>query len=199
MDRWFAGTPKKLKSELDRALVEDKRIRPACYTVSVSGQMMYRVYPYDTFLSDSRVAHCYGRILPKWKLNGEVWGRVAAKICANAGHIVDSNFGWRVDAGKATKLLVFAQGWFGRRLKKPKAPEPTDESHPPSTASWPELGWYAKNSKTLQEFWCSTPAEHRKRLQEVWGSDPWQIPLNEWSVRYYDLFRMLTLLAHWRR
>ena len=65
--------------------MEDRRIRPACYTVSVSGQIMYRIYPYDTFFADSRVAECYSRIHPDWKLNREVWGRAAARHLRGRG------------------------------------------------------------------------------------------------------------------
>ena len=81
MATWFAELPTHLMTDRDRLLVEDRRIRPTCYTVSVSGQVMYRVFPYDTFLADSRVAECYSRIPAKWKLNGEVWGRAAAIVC----------------------------------------------------------------------------------------------------------------------
>ncbi len=54
MNNWFQGTPTILETDRDRLLVEDRRIRPTCYTVSVSGQIMYRTYPYDSFLADSR-------------------------------------------------------------------------------------------------------------------------------------------------
>src|SRR5262249_16730866 len=97
MQDWFKGCASELVTERDQLEVEDRRVRPACYMVSVSGQIMYRTYPYDTFLADSRLAECYSRIPPKWKLNGEVWGKAAAKICKKAGSIVDSNYGWPVD------------------------------------------------------------------------------------------------------
>ena len=38
MAAWFMGCPDKLTTPLDRLQVEDRRIRPACYAVSVSGQ-----------------------------------------------------------------------------------------------------------------------------------------------------------------
>lgn len=198
MATWFAGTPQHLCSERDRLLVEDRRVRPACYTVSVSGQFMYRVYPYDTFLADSRVAECYSRTLPKWKLNGDVWGRAAAQICHRAGKVVDANWGWAVDATVPRKLAAFAKGWIRRRLPQRNKPPASGDDHPPSSASWPDLGWYAMHSRTLREFWNDVPTDHRRRMASLWGSDPWTTPLDQWSRASYDLFRILTLLAHWQ-
>jgi len=198
MQNWFQGTPTKLQTDRDRLLVEDRRIRPTCYTVSVSGQIMYRTYPYDTFLADSRVADCYARIPAKWKLNGEVWGMAAGKVCANASDIVDSNFGWAVNANTSSKLFAFAKGWVQRRLTKTHQ-MPDSGEHPPSYASWPEMGWYALHSSRLQEFWNCTPKEDRAVMGRLWGADPWAISLEQWSTRPLDLMRILTLLQHWRR
>ncbi len=82
LDEWFSGTPRHLVSDGDRLAVEDRRARPACYAVSVSGQIMYRIFPYDTFLADSRIADCYSRIRAEWKLNGDIWGKAVRRICA---------------------------------------------------------------------------------------------------------------------
>jgi hypothetical protein len=81
MAAWFDGCPTNLSTPLDRLRVEDRRVRPTAYTVSVSGQVMYRTFPYDTFLADSRIAECYSRTHPDWKLNREVWGKAAARLC----------------------------------------------------------------------------------------------------------------------
>lgn len=197
LENWFEGTPSSLKSDRDYLLVEDKRVRPACYTVSVSGQIMYRTYPFDCFLADSRVADCYSRIPAKWKLNGQVWGLAAAQICNDAADIVDSNFGWNVDANIPSKLFNFAKGWVKRRVYRP-IEDSEGEDHPPSYASWPDFGWYAKNSDTLHEFWRSTPEPDRLLMAEIWGSDPWQSSLNDWASKPHELMRILTLLQHWR-
>jgi hypothetical protein len=201
MDNWFRGMPTELKSDLDHLRVEDRRIRPACYTVSVSGQIMYRTFPYDTFLADSRVAECYGRIPAAWKVNGRIWGLAAGRVCAKAIDIVDANFGWSVNAGIPQRLASFARGWVERRLPRSQGPEQAAvaNGHPPCTASWPEYGWYAQHSPTLQQFWETTPAAHRDLLQSLAGEDPWSRPLSAWAVDPNRLFRMLTLLAHWRQ
>jgi len=200
MEKWFAGTPKTLKSDKDRLLVEDRRIRPACYTVSVSGQMMYRVFPYDTFLADSRIAECYSKIPARWKLNGEAWGQAASLVCEDAKDIVDANFGWALDAGQVQKLVRFGINWAGRRWSKMNASanQTPDDGHPPSNASWPELGWYAIHSNTLRDFWQSVPDDHRDRMRCVLGEDPWGKPLEAWLEDSARLFRILTLLSHWR-
>src|SRR5262249_54529620 len=152
-------------TDRDHLVVEDRRIRPSCYTVSVSGQIMYRTYPYDTFLADSRVADCYSRIQASWKLNGDVWGAAAALVCKDAVDIVDANFGWRLNASTSSKLLAFAQGWVKRRLSRlaSRPRQPAASNHPPSPASWPELGWYANHSPTIKQFWNSVPSDHRER------------------------------------
>jgi hypothetical protein len=198
MAAWFEGCPDKLMAPEDRLKVEDRRIRPACYTVSVSGQIMYRIYPYETFFADSRVADCYSRIYPDWKLNREVWGKAAARICAGAGNIVDANWGWRVDAGPAMKALVFATGWFGRRLKKAVAAPPLPADRPPPAGSWPDYGWYAEHSATLKRLWQSATGEERERMRLIAGTDHWSRPVESWRSDGQQLFRLLTLLCHWR-
>lgn len=199
MAAWFEGCPEQLVTAHDRLAVEDRRVRPACYTVSVSGQIMYRVFPYDTFLADSRVADCYSRIHPDWKLNREVWGKAAARLSSGAGQIVDANFGWRVDAGAFEKALVFAKGWFERRLRRMtrnSADVPSDR--PPSAGSWPDYGWYATHSPTLRDLWESVSAEERERMSLVAGADPWRKPLAAYASDGNYLFRLLTMLSHWR-
>lgn len=198
MAAWFEGCPDTLSSPHERLMVEDRRVRPACYTVSVSGQIMYRTFPYDSFFADSRVAECYSRIQPDWKLNREVWGKGAARICTDAGNVVDANYGWRIDAGMAEKAVMFAFGWFGRRLKKHTAAAPLPSDRPPPSGSWPDLGWYAEHSATLKALWQSvTPAE-RERMRHVTGSDHWSHPVERWRGDGNQLFRLLTLLCHWR-
>ncbi len=197
MQHWFADCPSELTTDLAHLQVEDRRIRPTCYTVSVSGQIMYRTFPYDTFLADSRIADCYSRIRAEWKLNGQVWGRAAARVCQSASDIVDSNHGWSVDASPAAKLMAFGRGWIRRRIearRKTGQPVTAETGHPPSTASWPDLGWYASHSNRLQELWDGATVEQRQQLTQLWGSDPWAKPLNAWAVAPMDLFRILTLL-----
>lgn len=159
---------------------------------------MYRIFPYDTFLADSRIAECYSRIPPKWKLNGDVWGKAAAMICASGGPIVDANFGWPVGSGRVRKLLYFAKGWLARRMDRKWNAQPADESRPPSSGSWPDMGWYVKHSATLRRFWESVPIGDRELMERVAGCNPWARPLQDWSQDPLFLFRMLTLLAHWQ-
>ncbi|NUJ81648.1 hypothetical protein HUN39_16775 [Methylocystis sp. FS] len=198
MDAWFAGCPDRLATPRDRLLVEDRRIRPACYTVSVSGQIMYRIFPYDTFFADSRVADCYSRLHPDWKLNRQAWGKSAARICAGAGRIVDANWGWRVDAGSLEKTIVFATGWFGRRLKRAAPAPPMPEDRPPPSGSWPDYGWYAVHSQTLRRLWNSISPEERCRMELITGTDHWSRPIEVWRNDGNQLFRLMTLLCHWR-
>jgi hypothetical protein len=196
---WFEGCPERMTTARERLLVEDRRIRPTAYTVSVSGSIMYRRFPYDTFLADSRVAACYSRAHPDWKLNRELWGRAAARICADAGKIVDANYGWRVDASTPEKLAVFAAGWLGRRMRSPRNTIDQNDHRPPSTGgSWPDLGWYALHSSTVANLWTSATSEERDRMGMLCSADPWRKSLAEWSKDGHQFFRMLTLLTHWR-
>lgn len=200
-DAWFDGCADALATPRDFLKVEDRRIRPACYTVSVSGQIMARTFPYDTFLADSRIAECYSRIDPVWKLNREVWGKAAARLCADAGKIVDANFGWAVDANMPEKAFRFALGWLKRRLPGPEkaaAGMTGEEDRAPSAGSWPDFGWYAKNSPSLEALWAGAPAEHRERMRLVAGEDPWERTLGEWRTDGQRLMRISTLLAHWQ-
>lgn len=193
---WFQGCPTDLREDIDYLRVEDRRIRPASYTVSVSGQMMYRIYPYSTFLADSRVAECYSRIPARMKLNGEIWGQAAALVCKGAGDIVDSNFGWSVNASTMQKLSAFTKGWISRRLPQRKTAEVAQQAtnHPPCYASWPEYGWYALHSPTVKRLWSDAPEFTRTHLTRAMGRDPWAIPLEQWSQTPLDFMRVLTLI-----
>lgn len=201
MSQWFEGAPTHLRGPRDFLKVEDKRVRPTCYAVSVSGAMMTRTYPYDTFLADSRIAECYSRSHPKWKLNRELWGKAAARVCSDGGRIDDANFGWPVDAGTAEKAIKFATGWLGRRLRAARADDTghkADDDRAPSSGSWPDTGWYADNSETLRELWHDAPPDHRERMRNVAGEDPWDRPLGSWRSDGPRMMRIATLLAHWR-
>jgi asparagine synthase (glutamine-hydrolysing) len=144
---------------------------------------MFRTFPYDTFLADSRVAACYSRTLPDWKLNFELWGKVAARLCRAGGRIVDANYGWPVDASMTERATAFALGWLKRKARSNV--ELQDDERPASAGSWPDLGWYADHSPTLARLWASVTPEERDRMQN-WKDDG----------KY--LFRVLTLLTHWR-
>lgn len=62
--------------------------------------------------------------------------------------------------------------------------------------SWPNLGWYAQHSRTLQELWESVPRQTRQMIAQAWGNDPWSVPLAAWSGTPADLFRIVTLASH---
>jgi len=138
LEEHFRGIPRQLKTDADWLAVEDRRVRPACYTVSVSGQIMYRIFPYDTFLADRRIADCYSRSRAKWKLNADLWAKAVQRICAAAGDVEDANFGWRIGSSTSRKLISFARGWVGRRLK----PANLEQNGLANEGSWPNLGWY---------------------------------------------------------
>lgn len=197
MENWFRGTPENLRSDLDRLLVEDRRIRPTCYTVSVSGQIMYRTYPYDTFLADSRVAECYSRMPARWKLNGDAWGLAGKKVCAGAADIIDVNFGWSMGAGTPTKLLQFGKGWVKRRVSMRSA-SPDSQGHPPSYASWPDMGWYALHSPTLRRLWTETGKDDRELISSLFFMDPWAVGLDYWAERPSELMRLVTIVEFLR-
>ena len=200
MQDWFAGTPSTLHSAQDRLQVEDRRIRPACYTVSVSGPIMYRIYPFDTFMADPRVAAAYERTPPEMKLNGDAWGRAAARICQQAADIVDANFGWRTNASQTGKLIRFGRGWVRRKLlsRLGRAQAQAASDHPPPAGSWPQMQWYIANSPTLRRFWDQVPGEDRDRMNHLLDADMFAVPLDQWRGDANHFFRAATLLAHWQ-
>jgi hypothetical protein len=191
-EQWFANTPKQLRSNLDRLTVEDRRVRPMCYPSAMTGQMMFRAFPYDTFLADQSLVELYSRIPAKWKVNGKIWGKVVAAVCGN--DIVDANYGWRPGASNLEKMLVFTRDWVRRRLGQ----MPTlDKQGLVTEGSWPNLSWYILNSPTLQQIWLDAPQSDRALITKLWGSNPWQISLEDWVKQPYDFFRIATLLTHW--
>ncbi|WP_019498540.1 hypothetical protein [Pseudanabaena sp. PCC 6802] len=191
-ERWFANTPTQLRSDLDRLRVEDRRVRPLCYPSAMSGQAMFRAFPYDSFMSDRSLVDLYSRIPAAWKLNGRLWGKVVAEICGN--EIVDANYGWRPGASNPEKFFVFVRSWVLRRLNKTAK---GGEQQLATEGSWPNLGWYVLHSPILKQMWHDAPHSDRSLLGELWGSDPWQISLEDWAKQPYDFFRLATLLTHW--
>ncbi|PPC80052.1 MAG: hypothetical protein CTY39_11760, partial [Hyphomicrobium sp.] len=200
LDNWFAGCPETLTTSHDHFMVSDRRMRPVSYVDGISGQIMHRVFPYDSFFADSRIAECYSRIHPDWKLNRAVWGKVAARICTDGAKIVDANYGWRVDAGLAQKALVFGAGWLGRRIRRrPTTPAMTnDANRAPAAGSWPKLGWYAVHSTTMRDLWQSITPEERDRMNIIARTDHWSRPIENLTENGNLLFRLMTLLCHWR-
>lgn len=196
-EEWYFGCPQELRNDADRLRCEDKRIRPACYAVSISGPIMYRAYPYDTFFGDRLMADCYATMKASWKINGKAWGMAAKRICSGAEHIVDANWGAPLGASVAQKFIVFGLGWLKRRLQRKSAPAAGDGVSIESGSSWPNMGWYVLNSETIHSFWTAVSASHRLQITEVLGHDPWVIPLNSWAHKPAEFFRILTLLLNW--
>lgn len=191
----FAGTPRELKEDRDWLRVEDRRVRPNCYASSVSGPIMYRIFPYDTFLADRAVADCYSRMRAEWKLNALVWGRAVARVSGRHKGITIANNGFQLDDSVPMKLLHFTKGWVQRRVRK----RDTVVGQGPATdGSWPILGWYATNTPTLRAMWETATGEDRDRIQALWGSDPWTESFANWAQKPNTLFRLLTLLNHWQ-
>jgi hypothetical protein len=202
MQEWFGELPQDLKTERDRLQVEDLRNRPCCYQPGVSDNALFRVVPYDIFLGDRAIADCYSQIRPQWKINATLWSRVVAEICGR--EIVDSTRNWRPGASNSEKLFVFSRDWFQRKLKSAgkKQGVATD-------GSWSNLGWYTIHSDRLKAMWDGVSEDERQLVTRLWGSDPWSVPLADWSHkpvlnRYgqdhgnspYALFRLLTLLNY---
>jgi hypothetical protein len=184
----FGGTSERLTTDADRLQVEDRRVRPACYAVSVSGQIMYRIFPYDTFLADARIADCYGRVRAEWKLNSDLWGRTVRRICFRGRSIEDANYGWAVGSSPVGKMVSFAGGWVRRRVRRAPKRRPG-----PATGSWPDFSWYIKNSVTLRESWSSVSQQTRDLVARTWGSNPWGQALEAWSGTPNEFFRILTV------
>ena len=191
----FADTPRTLHDDRDWLLVEDRRIRPNCYASSVSGPIMYRIFPYDTFLADRGLADCYSRMRAEWKLNARVWGLAVARVSGAHKDIAVANNGFHLDDPVAVKLLKFGKGWVQRRVSKG---DRVVRQGPATDGSWPILGWYVMNTPTLRGMWEAATPEEREQMTALWGSDPWQHPMSHWTRRSNHLFRMLTLLNYWR-
>lgn len=191
----FAGTPRTFTKDRDWLQVEDRRVRPNCYASSVSGPIMYRIFPYDTFLADRDVADCYSRMRAEWKVNALVWGHAVARVSGAHKRIAIANNGFQLDDSVSKKIFTFAKGWVRRRVNKRDS---VMGQGPATDGSWPVLGWYVRNTPTLWSMWEAATPEERARIGAIWGGDPWQHPLGYWAQRPAPFFRLLTLLNHWR-
>lgn len=190
---WIGDLPRRLTTDRDWLLCEEKRIRPACYAVSVSGGLMYRAFPYDTFLGDRSIVNCYSRMRAEWKLNSKVWGKTVRRMGGQAGMVADSGTGFIPGDPMAVQMLKFGVGWVKRRTF------PTRNTSIPidsivTDSSWPNYGWCIRHSEKIADVWHRAPMEDRDLLSGVFGTNLWDRDLKYWSTRSNDFFRMLTIL-----
>lgn len=198
LEAWYADCPTRLVRDEDWRRCEDRRVRPTCYAVSISGPLMYRAYPYDTFCGDRALADCYELIPARWKSNSRVWGKAVRSLCRGAEDVVDSNWGAPLAASNAEKVARFLAGWPLRKIHALRRRTRPDILRLETSGSWPNLGWYVAHSARLRERWEGAESAHRKLLSAVWGEDPWATPLAQWSRRGSEFFRLFTLLSHWQ-
>lgn len=190
---WVGDLPRRLETDRDWLLTEERRIRPACYAVSVSGGMMYRAFPYDTFLGDRTVADCYSRMRPKWKLNSTVWGMTVRRMGGRAGTLADSGTGFVPGDSVQLQLLKFGSAWIKRKVFSSRNAYHRKDSIV-TNSSWPDFGWCIRHSEQIAGVWHGAPVEDRELLNGVFGKDLWAADLNYWSGQPSDYFRMLTML-----
>lgn len=194
---WTGDLPRRLETDHDRLRAEDKRVRPACYAVSVSGGIMYRAFPYDTFLGDRRMADCYSRMRPGWKLNSSVWGMTVRRMGGPGGRLPDSGSGFAPGDSIQMQLLKFGSGWLKRRIVPSRNFRNQSDSIV-AEGSWPNYGWLIRHSGRIACVWNEAPTEDRELLNGVFGRDLWMESLNDWSSRPNEYFRILTML-NWLR
>jgi len=194
---WTGDLPRHLGNDTDWLLAEERRVRPACYAVSVSGAIMYRAFPYDTFLGDPAIAHCYSRIRAEWKLNSRIWGMTVRRMGGGAGRLPDSGSGFAPGDSSQMQIVKFGAGWIKRRLPSFRGSRNGADSIV-ANGSWPNLGWCIRNSETISRIWHDAPNDHRELLNTVAGRNLWAEDLDSWSRKSHDCFRILTLL-NWLR
>lgn len=195
LNEWFGDAPKYFANDLERLQVEDKRNRPMCYAGGLSFPLLFNCFPYDAFMADIAIAQCYSRTPAKWKLNSSLWSLVSARIGGQG--IADANYGWRPGASKSEQLLKAAQEKIKRQLRSSSPNQNVDQLA--TEGSWPNMSWYVLHSPTIRQLWEATTADERQLITDLLGSDPWQIPLEQWAqrvnTRYF--FNILTLLSYW--
>ena len=194
----FEGLPTTFTEDRDWLLAEDRRVRPNAYGASVSGPIMYRIFPYDTFLADRAVADAYSRTKAEWKVNADLWGRAVARIAGPSRTIPLAQAGWRTDSPTAVKVALFAKGWVQRRLPAARKRAAAKPHGPATDGSWPRITWYLQNSPSLRALYERATPEDRDLLRSVSPRDPWATPpwKGGWSAN--EAFRIATLLARFQ-
>ena len=194
----FDGLPTTFSEDRDWLLVEDRRVRPNAYGASVSGPIMYRIFPYDTFLADRAVADAYSRTKAEWKVNADLWGRAIAHVAGKSRDIPLAHAGWRTDSPTAVKIALFAKGWVQRRLPAARKRAASKPAGPATDGSWPRITWYLQNSASLRNLFEQATPEDRDLLRTVYHRDPWQTPpwQGGWSAN--EAFRVATLLTRFQ-
>lgn len=191
---WVGELPRHLKTDRDWLLAEEKRVRPACYAVSVSGGSMYRAFPYDTFLGDRLIAECYSKMRPTWKLNSVVWGMTVRRMGGRAGSLADSGTGFIPGDPVQVQIMKFGSSWIKRKIFGDHRAQNQKDSIV-ANGSWPDYGWCIRHSEQLARVWHGAPPEDRELLNGVFDKDLWADDLNYWSGRPNDCFRVLTMLS----
>lgn len=194
----FEGLPTTYTKDRDWLLAEDRRVRPNAYGASVSGPIMYRIFPYDTFLADRAVADAYSRTKAEWKVNADLWGRAVARVAGDSRDIPLAHAGWRSDSPTAVKVALFAKGWVQRRLPAARKRAAAKPNGPATDGSWPQISWYLQNSSSLRDLFERATPEDRDLIRTVYARDPWKTPPwgGGWSAN--EAFRVATLLARFQ-
>lgn len=192
-DSWFNNTPENFSSERDWLIVEDLRVRPTAYAVSISGPGMYRMFPYDTFLGSIELADCYSKIPPKWKLNSLLWGKTVERMGGNAGKILDANSGSRTGAPITRKLVDFSKGWINRHTAWNNT---SSEQKLATNYSWPNFTYLISNSELLKKDWIALYPMYKDRLETYTDLKLEVDTPIKWKGEHHLFFRIITLL-HW--
>lgn len=190
LNAWFGPSPKEV-SDKYRLYLADKRCRPLCYSAGLSFNTMFRIFPYDNFLSDLEVINCYDRMKADWRINAKLWRKVVTNICGTTVRNANNNL--KPDFSFIDFLLdktIFSSKFKTKDYLTPSLA---------NTTSWPTFTYYLKNSQLLHEIWLSITPLERELIDTLYGYVNWYKPLEFFTEsEERKIFRILSLIVYMR-
>ena len=193
--------PKNLRDGYDIApsRIEDLRLRPLMREADASGRLfLWRTAPWDHFLSDSGVLDVCGRMSPRQKLNGVLFGKAVGRVIGPRGRAVpNNNYGVPIDADIPRRLAYFMRAVVKRKVRRILPHK--KRSGIATSCSWPHWPYVAEHSEALKSIWDGASQNERKFFKDMLEFDPWTRSRKEWAATDTDLFfRILSLLIYGR-
>ena len=193
LDSVFGQFIGKSLSQKDRFDIEKSRVFPLAYEAdNAEATAPQRVMPWFLPTADNDILDVYQTIPPSMKLNASMYSIMVANLCGTAGaSIPDANTGSPVNASilrQSISTNLLALGEKARKRLRPRMA---------TYGSWPNWGFYVRQSALLKSLWDRPNPIGRKVMTEVLESDPFERDYGAWSHGSTEYFLRLLTVKIW--
>ena len=186
-----------LNNELTQWKIEKARLSPISREATFgSRQFLLRTLPWDPVLADNDLLEMFQKIPPRWKINGVVWKKAVYQIASEVRNIVDNNNLAPLNYNKFGVTIKFCEGILRRKITG-KDVDGTSLNTVITRGSWPNLYYYLKSSKILNDLWSNNTVISVEIFNEILGYNPYDYSTIEWADKDINLFFRLLTLKLW--